>query len=96
MPKPLHYPCYTQVTLNININIMTTTQSKLNHFKGIMDICERLARLDNEVGETCREYLESVDAQLCLDASDQDMLEDMEGVFIKDLGYAILNTLKLN
>jgi len=67
----------------------------LDFKKDITDICEKFAYewKDNEIGETCKGYLKSVDAQLCLDASDQEMLEDMEGVFIKDLEYAILNWL---
>lgn len=66
---------------------------ELDFKKDITDICQKFAYewKDNEIGETCKAYLKSVDAQLCLDASDQDMLEDMEGVFIKDLEYAILN-----
>jgi hypothetical protein len=70
-------------------------QIELDFKYDIIDICEKFAHefQNNEVGETCKGYLKSVDAQLCLDASDEEMLEDMEGVFIKDLEYAIMNWL---
>ena len=74
--------------------------------KDITDICDKFAYEwnTNQIGELCKAYLKNrhkeisvfqklIDAQLCLDASNQDVLEDMENVFIKDLEYAILNWL---
>jgi hypothetical protein len=51
----------------------------------------------NEIGfdwaEMCQNYLNSVDAQLALDPVDQDMLDDMRALFLKDLELDILGWL---
>lgn len=48
---------------------------------------------NNSIAEIAKEYLNSVNAQLSLDEPDEDMLEDMEALFIKDLEQEILSWL---
>lgn len=60
------------------------------------DVDQVCKNIINEMGyewaEMAQSFLDSVDAQLALDA-DQDMLLDMESVFLKDLRCEILNWL---
>jgi len=62
--------------------------------QSIEQVCENII---NEIGfdwaEMCQNYLDSVDAQLALEPIDQDMLDDMEALFLKDLELDILGWL---
>lgn len=60
----------------------------------IEEVCKNII---NKIGfdwaEMCQDYLDSVNAQLALEPVDQDMLEDMEALFLKDLELDILGWL---
>lgn len=48
---------------------------------------------NNSIAEIAKDYLESIDVQLSLDEPDDDVMEDMEALFVKDLEEEILSWL---
>lgn len=65
-----------------------------NLTQSLEQVCKNII---NEIGfdwaEMCQNYLDSVDAQLALEPVDQDMLDDMEALFLKDLELDMLGWL---
>lgn len=62
--------------------------------QSVEQICKNIIKgMGYEWAEICQNYLNSVDAQLALEPVDQDMLEEMEALFLKDLELNILGWL---
>jgi hypothetical protein len=62
-------------------------------YEDLNDVCANVVKdfKGSEIAEMCANYLTSVEAQLAFDETDDDMLEDMEMVFIYDLKCELLN-----
>lgn len=65
----------------------------VDFYEDLNDVCTNVVKnfKGGEVAEMCANYLTSVEAQVALDETDDDMLEDMEMVFIYDLKCELLN-----
>lgn len=65
----------------------------VDFYEDLNDVCTNVVKdfKGSEIAEMCANYLKSVEAQVALDETDDDMLEDMEMVFIYDLKCELLN-----
>jgi hypothetical protein len=66
---------------------------EVDFYEDLNDVCANVVKnfKGSEIAEMCANYLTSVEAQLAFDETDDDMLEDMEMVFIYDLKCELLN-----
>lgn len=65
---------------------------EIDFYDDLNSVCNKIIKtLGCDIGEMCGNYLRSIDAQLALDETDDEMLEDMEMVFIYDLKCEILS-----
>ena len=70
---------------------------EVDFYEDMNDVCAKAVKnfKGSEIAEMCANYLRSVEAQLAFDETDDDMLEDMEMVFIYDLKCEILNMFQM-
>jgi hypothetical protein len=66
---------------------------EVDFYEDLNDLCANVVKnfKGSEIAEMFANYLTSVEAQLAFDETDEDMLEDMEMVFIYDLKCELLN-----
>ena len=83
---------FKYVGIDVQSFDLTRREVEVDFYDDLDVVCNKIIKtLGNDIAEMCANYLRSVDAQLALDETDQEMLEDMEMVFIYDLKCEILN-----
>ena len=88
------YDTFDEVGIKINSFDLFSYNLCFELILSVEEVCKNII---NKIGyswaEMCQNYLDSVNAQLALEPVDQDMLDDMEALFLKDLELDILGWL---
>jgi hypothetical protein len=81
------------VGISVDSFDLNRREIEVDFYEDLNDVCANVVKdfKGSEIAEMCANYLTSVEAQLAFDETDDDMLEDMEMVFIYDLKCELLN-----
>jgi hypothetical protein len=81
------------VGISVDSFDLNRREIEVDFYEDLNDVCANVVKdfKGSEIAEMCANYLTSVEAQLAFDETDEDMLEDMEMVFIYDLKCELLN-----